>query len=326
MRKFLLIIPLLILIALGGAFLWWKNTTSAPGEDSLTHRIVINRGAGAGQIANKLETSGVIKNEFTFRVYLQVKGLTKSIPPGEFRIPGNISVGQVVEILLAGPTELWVGIPEGLRREQYPEIFIESLEKTGEEARQFRVEFLAASAGQEGYLFPDTYLFPPDVDGSTAVVALTANFDRRFDEAARASLAQNTDFSVKQAVTLASIIERETRSVEERPTVAGIFINRLEIGMALQADATAQYALGTPGNWWPKGLTRTDLQINSPFNTYVIGGLPPAPIANPGLTSLLAVVNPMSSDFFYYLHDPSGQIHYGRTLDEHNQNVAEYLR
>ena len=130
---------------------------------------------------------------------------------------------------------------------------------------------------------------------------------------------------------MASIIERETKTDEERPVVAGILINRLDIDMGLQADATVQYAAASINcraeeecNWWPI-LTKGDLAINSPYNTYRFRGLPPAPIASPGISSLRAAVSPEESDYLYYLHDADGGVHYAETLSEHNENVRIYL-
>ncbi|KKR62981.1 MAG: Aminodeoxychorismate lyase, partial [Candidatus Woesebacteria bacterium GW2011_GWA1_40_43] len=130
--------------------------------------------------------------------------------------------------------------------------------------------------------------------------------------------------TLKEIIMLASIIERETKMDEERPMVAGVLINRLNIDMGLQADATVQYAVGTAGNWWPI-LTKEDLLVNSPYNTYRFRGLPPAPIANPGLSSITAAVFPEESDYLYYLHDAKGQAYFARTLAEHNENVRQYL-
>jgi len=142
-----------------------------------------------------------------------------------------------------------------------------------------------------------------------------------------------TKYSLAEIVTLASIIERETKTDSERPVVAGILFNRLDIGMGLQVDASLQYAVANAKckmlnakceNWWPI-LSKEDLRIESPYNTYKYRGLPPAAIANPGLSSLKAVVFPQETNYLYYLHDADGVIHFAATLDEHNENVRKYL-
>jgi UPF0755 protein len=130
-------------------------------------------------------------------------------------------------------------------------------------------------------------------------------------------------------ITLASIIEREGQTNEDRPVIAGILMNRLEAGWPLQADATLQYALGYQSKdktWWKKTLYDEDKKINSPYNTYANPGLPPGPISNPGLASIQAAIYPKKTDYWYYLHDPAGGVHYAITLEEHNANIAKFLR
>jgi UPF0755 protein len=129
----------------------------------------------------------------------------------------------------------------------------------------------------------------------------------------------------KQTLILASLVERETKGDAEKPVVAGILKKRLAQNWALELDATVQYALGKTGNWWPD-TTLADRKVKSPYNTYLHPGLPPAPIGNPGLASINAVKNAEESPYYYYLHDKSGVIHYASTLEEHNQNIAKYIR
>ena len=183
----------------------------------------------------------------------------------------------------------------------------------------FTNEFLQASKGKEGKLFPDTYLFPKDASASSIVNKMTKTFDSK-----TSGLAAGPDLTFNQRIVLASILERETKTSAERPIVAGIMMNRIRAGMPLQVDAAVQYAVGTSKNWWPI-LTREDLNINLPFNTYKFIGLPPAPIASPGLSSLTAAFNPTQTEYWYYIHDTEGVIHYARTLQEHNANVVKYL-
>lgn len=306
---------LIFTISAISVFAWWTSSIKAPSSSTTKGRLVINKGASAQQIANKLKSGGFIKSAFAFKIYVQTKGLTTKIPPGKFDLPKNLTLSEIINALQQGPTELWVTIPEGLRREQVVERFIEGLELAAPAALAFRIEFLDQTENLEGYLFPDTYLFPPDVTPSTIIERLTSTFDTKFTN--------NSSLTDKEVVILASIIERETISMEERPIVAGIYLNRLNTGVPMQADATAQYAQGHPGNWWAKNI---NLKINSPYNTYLIQGLPPAPIASPGLSSLNAAANPATTDFFYYIHDEDGIIHFAQTLADHNANVREYLR
>lgn len=303
-----------LLVSLVGGLIWWKGITGVPGKSGDKISFLITKGSGAEKIGNNLKEAGLIKSSLAFKIYLQVHGLATKVPPGEFELAGNLTLEELVAALLKGPTELWVTVPEGLRREEVVEKFIEGLGLQGEEAIGFRKEFLAESAGMEGYLFPDTYLFPKDVNASRVVSVLRSTFDKKFPD------------SSERVVILASILERETLTAKERPVVAGILMNRLNNDWPLQADATIQYALGEPGEWWPRPLTRADLETNSPYNTYKFIGLPPGPISNPGLTSLDAAANPEETDYWYYIHDNDGVIHYAETLEEHNQNVQKYLR
>ncbi len=183
----------------------------------------------------------------------------------------------------------------------------------------FISEFLRASESKEGYLFPDTYLFPKEASASSIVAKMVGTYNNKTK-----NLKNQSGLTNKDAVILASLIERETKTNEERPMVAGIMLNRLNAGMPLQIDASVQYAVGTAKDWWPI-LTLDDISTVSPYNTYKNKGLPPAPIANPGLSSLEAAFAPEDSDYWYYIHDPDGVIHYARTLAEHNSNIAKYL-
>lgn len=291
---------------------------------------MILRGRSATQISQELYSGGLIRNPLAFKIYVQLKGNTDRIQAGRYNLSPNLSLPEIVEELVMGPKDVWVTIPEGLRREEVVEKFIQGLEKEGQEASIFRQEFLEASKNLEGFLFPDTYLFPRGVRAQKVVVAMRNIFDRRIREIEGV---RSSKLSLEEIVVLASIIERETKTDEERPVVAGILLNRLDIGMGLQADATVQYAVGNVKcqmsnvkceNWWPI-LTKEDLLIDSTYNTYRYRGLPPAPIANPGLSSLKAAILPEETEYLYYLHDSEGNIHYAKTLEEHNENVRGYL-
>lgn len=303
--------------------LWWKIETAAPSTSPEEVRFVITRGSSAETIGRNLKEANLIKNPFAFKLYLQATRLVTKLPPGQFKIPKNLTLSEVVDLLLEGPVELWVTIPEGLRREQYPKLIAESLGLSAARAQEFEESFLAESENLEGFLFPDTYLFPPDVTAAQVVSVLKNTFDKKF--APTAQELSSVGLSLGEVVTLASIIERETRNAKERPTVAGVYFNRLNAGWPLQADATIQYITGDAKDWW-KPPTAVDKEIDSFYNTYKYRGLPPGPIANPSLTSLEAVMNPEDTDYWYYLHDSKGVIYFAKTLEEHNQNIRRYLR
>ena len=328
MRKYLVFI-LFVVAAVAAALVsifWYFSATAAPSSRTDEVRFVITKGSSATKIAADLEEAGLIKSALAFKVYTQLNDEAGSIPPGEFSVPQNLSIEELIAHLREGPTELWVSIPEGLRREEIAERVISQLNMSGADAIAFREEFLALTRDEEGYLYPDTYLFPKDASAQVVVDRLTSTFDTKFTYDGSGVLTR------EEAVILASIIERETITAEERPMVAGILLNRISEDWPLQADATAQYALGTSRcgrkigcDWWVPP-TRDDLQINSPYNTYVVQGLPPGPISNPGISSLNAAANPTPNDYMFYIHDTDQIIRYAETLDEHNANVQRYLR
>ncbi len=333
MKKFIILVTVLLtIVSLTTIFVinWWQ-ANSQPVSTSLdTKRFIVVRGASAEKVANELYEQGLIRSPLAFKFYLQLNGQAGNILPGEYNLSPSFTLREISEQLRSGPDELWVTIPEGLRREQLPEIFSNSLGHNTQEAETFREQFLTASVDLEGFLFPDTYLFPEDITGQQAVNRMKSTFDQKIEQYDR-DIA-SSEYSLTEIVTLASIVERETRTDDERPTVAGIFFNRLDIGMSLQADATVQFAKTNAVcaslvdcNWWEPVL-RGDLEFyNSPYNTYTTVGIPPSPIASPGLSSLQAVINPEQSDYLFYLHDEGGNIHYGRDLDEHNRNKTRYI-
>ena len=309
--------------AILGFNLWWSSSTKPASDETSLQRFLIPKGYSASAIADKLDELGLIRSPLAFRFYVQVLGKAKKIQAGEFRLAKSFSLFEIVDELTAGPVEVWVTIPEGLRREEIVERFIKGFDKGGQEVDDFRQEFLVKSAGKEGFLFPDTYLFPKTVSASAVVDKMLLTFDKRVDSQMRQDLAA-TDYDLKEVVILASIIVRETITKEERPVVAGILLKRLKAGWPLQVDASVQYVVADINDWWPK-LTKENLEIKSAYNTYKSLGFPPAPIANPGLSSIKAAIYPEESPFWFYIHDLKGKIHYAKVVEEHNENVSKFL-
>jgi UPF0755 protein len=339
MKKFF--VPIAIFFTLAvigiGAFSWWSENSKAPSRNDNKVRFVIPKGRSATQTGDSLFGAGLIKSPLAFKVYVQVAGKAEKIQAGEFTLSPHLSLVEVVVRLTSGPEELWVTIPEGLRREEIVERFVSNLEMNEKRASVFREQFLSESKSQEGYLFPDTYLFPRDVSASVVVDKMGRTYDSETIQFHTALIDENAAGGLdNMGITiLASIIERETKTEEERPVVAGILFNRIEIGMALQVDATVQYAVASEScngvnppaggcDWWPV-LAKQDLGIDSPYNSYKFTGLPPAPIANPGVSSIRAVIHPEDNDYLYYIHDSESNIYYAETLAEHNQNIRQHL-
>jgi UPF0755 protein len=323
--KKLLFLPLLAVFVVAMAMVWFYVNVQPVSNKKTFINFVITKGVSASQVGNKLENAGLIKNALAFKIYVQFTGQSGKIQSGEFRLSPSFTLFQNISALFNGPIELWVTIPEGLRREEVAVKFATALGKD----TAFTDEFLQASKGKEGYLFPDTYLFPTEASASAIVKKMTDTFNSKTEKLKPGG----SNLTFAETVILASILERETKTDAERSVVAGILINRLDAGMPLQVDASVQYAVAIVNcklliancTWWPI-LSLDNLKINSPYNTYKFAGLPPAPIANPGISSLKAVFTPTANDYWYYIHDPEGQIHYAKTLTEHNANVAKYLR
>lgn len=322
MKKIFLLPLILVIVLVSVLVLAYISVQPASGNTDFRN-FVINKGASAGQVGANLHEAGLVKSATAFKIYTQLTGISGKISTGEFRLSPSFNLFQTVDALLKGPTEIWVTIPEGLRREEIAARFTSALDENS----AFYQGFLAASKGEEGMLFPDTYLFPKDASASSVVNKMTKTFGEKTN-----NLAAPSGLNFDERLILASILERETKTDTERPVVAGILLNRLAIGMALQVDATVQYAVGTARcknsstcSWW-EPLLKADLEINSPYNSYKFTGLPPAPISNPGLSSLNAAFNPAKTDFLYYIHDPQGQIHYAKTLQEQNANINKYLQ
>lgn len=317
--KKLLLFPFFVFVALAVAGAWFFVNLQPVSATQTFQSFVISKGDTASGIGTKLESGGLIRSALVFKIYLKLFANEGALQAGSYRLSPSFNVSQTISVLSKGPVEIWVTIPEGLRREEIAAKFAMGLDKP----QSFISEFLTASSGNEGYLFPDTYTFSTDATASQIVTKMLATFKLK-----------TANLSItKDDVILASILERETRTDTERPIVAGILENRMNIGMGLQIDATVQYAVAsakyrgqsTKYDWWPS-VTPSELRFNSPYNTYVVRGLPPSPISNPGLSTLQAAISPTKSNYLYYLHDSNGQIHYAETLKEQNANIAKYLR
>jgi len=331
MKKTIIPLILLIITLSFGLYLfsWWSKNTASTSSSQNEVDFLILRGRSASQIGEKLYEDNLIRSPLAFKIYVQLTGKAEKIQAGEFRLSPNLNLYQVVDRLQSGPLELWATIPEGLRREEVVERIIDALEMEEEQSSVFRDEFLSLTAKKEGYLFPDTYLFPRDVIAAKVVSKLSLTFDKKIENSSEGLLDNN--YSLEEIVTIASIIEREAKTKEEKPIVAGILYKRLAADWPLQVDASVQYAVASKEceydpncEWWPI-LTKENLEINSLFNSYKYRSLPPTPIANPGLSSLEAAFFPEESEYWFYIHDTDGNIHFAETTSEHNSNVRSYL-
>ncbi len=297
---------------------WWYRGTKPVNKNDTSYRIfVVEKGAGVREIANKLKKEQLISDPVVFFLLVKNLGLDQKIQAGGFRLSPSMPASEIARALTKGTFDIWVTIPEGFRAEEIADLFANKLPTFDQSWRTLLNE-------NEGYLFPDTYLIPKDADSGLVVKIMRDNFTEKFDDVYSED---KTELTEKEVVTIASLIERETRHPQDRPLVASVILNRLAIGMKLDIDATIQYALGKTRDgktWWPR-ITQDDYQnVRSPFNTYRNIGLPSTPIANPGLASLEAVVYPARTNYIYYISDREGYNHYAETIEEHNANIKKF--
>jgi UPF0755 protein len=315
----IIIFIIVILIAIGGIWLWWSDGISpVDTQDKTAVNFIIKKGEGIKGISARLAQQNLIRSPTVFYILVKLNGIEKQIQAGDFRLIRSMDAETIAKELTHGMLDVWVTTLEGWRSEEIATKLTQELDIPED-------EFLKYS--REGYMFPDTYLIPREATAAAIAQLFMDNFNKKvtpemLSQASRIGLKSN------EVIILASIVEREGRSDEDRPLIAGILLNRLKIKQSLDVDATLQYALGYQADekvWWKKNLTNDDKKINSPFNTYMNVGLPPHPISNPGLASIRAVLNPTISNYYYYLHDVKGQAHYAETLDQHTANISKYL-
>jgi len=322
-RVFGVLFLLLVLGGVGLIFYYSGNLSPQGGEEEKV--FVINRGESTRSIARRLEKQGLIKDQLSFLIYLRLTGQVGKLQAGSFKLSPSNSVPEIVNILQEGRVDVWVTFFEGQRREEFAQLLNEKFDLPV-------AEFLKLTEGKEGQLFPDSYLLPTDVVVPQVVKKLVDNFESKWQE-----VDNQTNLNEKEILILASLVEREVPSEEDRKIVSGILIKRWREGWPLQVDASVQYAkannqcflagnkLKDNCNWWSQVSSGDLKSIDSPYNTYIYKGLPPEPICNPSLSSIKAVINHQSTGYWYYLSDSSGQIHYSKTLDEHNANIRKYL-
>lgn len=316
------IITLILLIVLVGGFYIFYSEGSLPvnKEKNYPQMFVIREGDDLNTIVTNLKNSKLIRSRVVFYLTVLRLGIDKNIQAGDFRLNQAMSAEEIAKNLTHGTVDSWITIIEGWRKEEVAEAITKKFNIP-------EVEFI--SKADEGYLFPDTYLIPNEASADAALQILYANFNNKFTPNLEKK-AGNLGLSKEEAVTLASIIEREAKFDQDRAVVASILLRRLDEGIPLQIDATVQYVLGYQENektWWKKKLTLEDLKIDSPYNTYVNPGLPPGPISNPGLSSLEAVANGDSNTpYLFYVSDRSGKLHYAKDLGGHNANIQKYLQ
>ncbi len=319
MSRILAIITISVTVLLFGIFSYLTINSKPISADKNNIMFVINNGDGLLNISQKLKSNSLIHSQYSFLFYTHILGLKNKIQAGTFRLSPSLSTKEIViKLSKGGVNDYWLKIIGGTRTEEIVDLFPADVPFT-------KKDFLAQSKIKEGYLFPDSYLIPKYYTIDQILEVIQKNFNQKFNQAKEG--ATNKELTDQEILVFASIIEREARTLKSKQEIAGVLLNRFKIGMALQTDAAVQYARDSKiklTEYW-KPLKSTDTSIVSPFNTYKNRGLPPSPICNPGYNSLYAAFHPIDSDYMYYITGHDNLMHYAKTLEEHNFNIAKYL-
>lgn len=307
-----------VIASIGLSWYFWSLQPASASQEKQT--FIVKKGQAVSQIARDLEEAGLIRSATAFVAYTKLQNSGTAIQAGSFSLSPNLSVPEVIKEFSKGTEDIWITIPEGWRAEQVAASAASQLDTFDSELFMD----LVSQNGSEGKLFPDTYLVPREMSEEQLYRLLLSTFERKTQGLDLSA----SSFTLDEVLVLASLIQREARTYDQMRHVSGILVNRLDIGMPLQVDATLQYVKGNnspTGEWWSQPLA-ADKQLLSAYNTYQNSGLPPGPICNPGLDALKAALDPLPTDDLFYLHAPDGTMYYAQNLQDHNRNVDTYLR
>jgi UPF0755 protein len=308
---------------------------SPAGNPSLSYELEVLPGEPASAAVGRLQTAGIVSDGALLRNYLRYRGFDVGVEAGLYRLHGGMTIRELAESLqTADLSRNYLTIIEGWRVEEIANALPKDYLNFDPD------EFLAAAHtpvpgytfsddlpdpfSLEGFLFPDTYHLSQDVTAIDLITTMLDNFESQVDAELREGFIRQR-LSLHDAVILASIIEREAVIADEGPVIASVFLNRITLGMKLEADPTVQYAIGSEEDgWWKTSLSLEDLNVQSPYNTYLYGGLPPGPISNPGLSALRAVAYPAETTYLYFraMCDGSGRHVFAVTYEEHLENAC----
>lgn len=334
MKKLLLTFLALLIVAAAGAAIYGGTLLSRmrqpykgfPGQERF---VEIPTGAGAAEIRRRLVDAGVVSDEIAFRAALYWTGQSRALKAGEYRFDRPLSAVEVIEKIARGDVYAHpVTFPEGLTIREMAVVYesrgLGSAASFSAAARDTSLidDLDPAADDLEGYLFPETYALARGTPASRLIAMMVDRFRQTYTEL-DASAASAPDLTVRQIVTLASLVEEETGAAEERPIVAAVYRNRLARKMPMQADPTVVYALVKAGIY-DGNIRRRDLAFDSPYNTYKYAGLPPGPIASPGRASLAAALSPADVNYLYFVSRNDGTHVFADTLAKHNANVFEH--
>lgn len=330
----LLLLVLVLLLAGGGGALWaWRELhRSGPGLPGASPLFVVQPGESAGQILRRLESSDRIRSALLARAWLRWGLGAPHLKAGEYELASSLSTVEILGKLQRGEVRtVAVTLVEGLDvDETVSALAAAGLGESGRLRAEFaspgRISALDPAAGHlEGYLFPDTYRFAPGTAEREIADALVANFRRQYEARVLPLRAATDSRPLRELVILASLVEKEAKLDSERPLIAAVYANRLRRHIGLYADPTVIHALKLLGRW-NGNLTKNDLRMESPWNTYRVAGLPPGPICSPGLASLEAAARPADVSFLYFVSRNDGSHVFSDTLAEHNRNVERWQK
>ena len=314
---------LCLIVLLVGIFLMLPPTSS---EEAVNFEVPI--GSSSLAIAKRLVAQKLIRSEYAFRLVVRHRGTSRRLHAGTYALRRNMALWHIVDEFEKGHVTLvsWT-VPEGLTASATAELWgtrgfgtADAFQKASESPRLLK-QFGLEGKTIEGYLFPNTYKFAKGTTAEKVVEMMLNEFRQRWTEKFDKD-ARNLGLTAYEVVTLASVIEKEAQSKSERPRIASVFHNRLTRKWRLQADPTVLYALGNP----KRLLTKADLRVDSPYNTYKHRGLPPGPIANPGIDSIIAALRPEKTDYLYFVAIGEGKHHFSKTLSEHNRMIRKIRR
>jgi len=328
-RIFILVFLGLAIGLLGYAY----SETRGPDRDASPEPFVVAPGMTGREAIEKLEKAGFVRNVWFFEAILRSKNPLGTVTPGGYELSKSMSAFEIASNISGEPTSIWITVPEGLRKEEIAAIMQGALHWNTESVETFVAAYRTQGEEYyEGVYFPETYLIPRTDGGAKVAKRMITTFNEKLATLSPVLAKQNIQWTT--ALKVASLVEREAASAADMPIISAVIWNRLMKKQRLEIDATVQYAKSqtqkntTPppaGGWWVP-LVSGDTNLDSPYNTYRNAGLPPTPIANPGLAALRAAVEPSNSKCLYYIHDTNKEIHCAVTFAEHKANIAKYLK
>jgi UPF0755 protein len=316
------LLPLMIIILILFSFAYGLSVSQATANKNDEVILQVERGMTGEQIGQLLYEKGLFPSSAAFRIYARIYGLENSFQAGEYAFTKAMPISQMVSMMAQGQTSSrQLTIPEGYTVDQIAQLIAQKQIGNAKAFKELAQNYVPydymmpttdVTYKLEGFLFPSTYQVSRQVTAQQLIDMMTAQFQERFTPLMHMR-AEEEGLSVREVIILASLVEKEAQKAGDRPVIAGVFLNRLKQSMPLQSCATIQYILGYP----KEELSVQDTELPSVYNTYLHKGLPPGPIANPGMAAIMAVLYPKATDYLYFVADKQGAHHFSRTYEEH---------